>query len=66
MKAARFFYTCLPLPPPGELPKDPTHAGMFCVKFEELCKARGIFCRAGTREDFLSCLTEGDKGGSQD
>ena len=59
-KAARFFYTCPPLPPPGELPKDPTHAGMFCVKFEELCKARGIPCRAGTRADFLSCLTEED------
>ena len=56
-KAAHFFYTCPPLPPPGELPKDPTHAAMFCVKFEEMCKAKGISCRAGTREDFLSCIT---------
>ena len=59
-KAACFFYTCSPLPPPGELPKDPTHAAMFCVKFEELCKARGISCRSGTREDFLSCLMEAE------
>lgn len=57
-KAARFFYTCSPLPPPGELPKDPTHAAMFCVKFEELCKAKGVFCRQGTRKDFFEFLLE--------
>lgn len=57
-RAARFFYTCPPLPPPGELPKDPTHAAMFCVKFEELCKAKGVFCRQGTRKDFFEFLLE--------
>lgn len=43
-KAPVFFYTCPALPKAGELPKDPTHAAMFCVKFEEICKARGIKC----------------------
>ncbi len=57
-KAARFFYSAAPLPPAGELPKDPTHAGMFCVKFAELCTERGISCKSGTRDDFLACLAQ--------
>jgi len=57
-KAARFFYSCAALPPAGELPKDPTHAAMFCVKFEEICKAKGIFCKAASSDEFLSDLSE--------
>ena len=55
-KAPTFLYTCPALPPKGELPKDPTHAAMFCVKFQELCEARGIACRKGSLDELLSIL----------
>jgi len=55
-RAPAVFYTCPELPPKGELPKDPTHAAMFCVKFEEICRARGIACRRGSLENLLAEL----------
>lgn len=43
-RAPTFWIRCGKLPPDGELPADPTHAGMFGVKFKELCDARGVTC----------------------
>ena len=47
-RAPVILYTCADLPPKGELPKDPTHAAMFCVKFKEICDAKGVECRKGS------------------
>ena len=55
-KAPVFLYTCPALPKAGELPADPTHAAMFCVKFEEICKSRGIACRRGNDSDLFAEL----------
>ncbi|MGN0845948.1 MAG: alpha/beta hydrolase fold domain-containing protein, partial [Kiritimatiellia bacterium] len=55
-KAPVFLYACGPLPPPGQLPDDPTHAAMFCVKFEEICRAKGIVCRRGADADLFAEL----------
>ena len=46
------------LPPPGVLPKDPTHAAMFCVKFEEICRAKGIRCEKASREALIKTLVD--------
>ena len=43
-KAPKFLIVWHELPPKGELPKDPTHAGMFGFKFAEACRERGISC----------------------
>ncbi len=56
-KAPTIFYHANPLPPPGELPKDTAHSGMFCVKFREICEPLGVSFRPGSLEkalDFLS------------
>jgi len=55
-RAPVFLYTCPAVPPKGQLPKDPTHAGMFCVKFKEICDAKGIVCRKGTCDDLFAEL----------
>ena len=57
-KAPVFFYTAEPLPKPGKLPKDPTHAGMFCVKFRDACAAKGIRCEVGDLGKLLTVLAE--------
>ena len=57
-KAPVFLYGAITLPKPGQLPKDPTHAGMFCVKFKEACDAKGVSCREGTLGDLLSLLCD--------
>ena len=46
-KVPRIFYHQLPLPPKGELPKDTAHAGMFCVRFQEICDGLGLKDRVG-------------------
>lgn len=56
-KAPAIFYHANPLPPSGELPKDTAHAGMFCVKFREICDPLGVSFSIGSLEkalDFLS------------
>ena len=55
-KAPKFFYSCVELPPKGELPKDPTHAAMFCIKFEALCKEKGVPCKVCGQGEFLDFL----------
>ena len=55
-KAPVFLYFAMPDPPKGKLPKDPTHAGMFCTKFREACEAKGISCRPGEFEDLVAAL----------
>lgn len=55
-KAPVFFYFAMPDPPRGELPKDPTHAGMFCTKFREVCERKGIACRSDDFEGFVRML----------
>jgi len=55
-RAPKFFYNCPALPPKGQLPSDPTHAAMFCVKFKEICDAKGVSCRAGSLSDLLDEL----------
>ena len=57
-RAPLVLYSCGPLPPKGELPKDPPHAAMFCVKFQEICEARGIACRRGTLDELLDALSD--------
>ena len=55
-RAPVVFYTCPAVPPKGELPKDPTHAGMFCVKFKEISDAKGVVCRPGGLDQLLGEL----------
>ena len=55
-RAPVVFYSCPDLPPAGELPKDPTHAAMFCVKFQEICESKGVTCRKGTLDELLTVL----------
>jgi len=55
-RAPVVLYSCPAVPPKGELPKDPTHAGMFCVKFKELCDAKGVTCRQGGLNELLDVL----------
>ena len=50
------FYHANPLPPEGQLPKDTAHAGMFCVKFKEICDAQGVLFRPGSLADALEAL----------
>ena len=57
-KAPAFFYSCPAVPAGGALPKDPTHAGMFCVKFEEICRAKGIRCEKASREAIIKALVD--------
>ena len=57
-KAPKFFYSCGAALKPGELPKDPTHASTFCVKFEEIARAKGVACRRGSLEDALKALED--------
>ena len=57
-KAPAFFYACPAVPAGGALPKDPTHAGMFCVKFEEICRAKGIRCEKAPREAIIKALLD--------
>lgn len=56
VRAPVVLYSCGRQPGPGELVKDPTHAPQFCARFEEICRERGIACRAGTDGDFLAAL----------
>lgn len=53
------FYSCGKLPGAGELAKDPTHAPQFCVRFEEICRSRGIFCARGKKNDLVRTLKLG-------
>ena len=55
-KAPVFLYFAMPDPPAGKLPKDPTHAGMFCTKFREACERKGISCQPGDFEGFVGVL----------
>lgn len=55
-KAPLLLYGMQPLPPEGQLPRDPTHAGIFAVKFAELSNSLGIDCRRGTHRDLLFAL----------
>ena len=61
-RAPKFFLYCHDLPPAGELPKDPTHAGMFGVKFAEICASKGIFCErdsaGGSLGRFIQALCQ--------
>ena len=57
-RAPTFLYSCGALPPPGQLPADPTHAAMFCVKFEEICNAKGVACRRGTFDELIKELAK--------
>ena len=57
-KAPVFLYSCAPDPKPGELAADPTHSPVFCLKFKELCEAKGIRCRRATNEEFVKALAE--------
>ena len=43
-RAPEFFLFRYDLPPEGELPRDPTHAGVFVEKFAEECARKGIPC----------------------
>jgi acetyl esterase/lipase len=43
-KAPHIFITAGRPAKPGELPKDPTHAGEFGVEFQKICKERNIPC----------------------
>ena len=52
------FYHANPLPPEGQLPTDTAHAGMFCVKFKEICDALGITFRSGSVEAALDELVK--------
>ena len=49
-------YTGPAAPPPGQLPKDPTHSGTFTQKFEAAARARGADCRRGTFADALDVI----------
>ena len=60
-KAPVVIYKCGAQPKPGELAKDPTHAPQYCARFEEICRARGIDCRAGGYDDFAQALSKGDR-----
>lgn len=55
-KAPVFLYFAMPDPPKGKLPKDPTHAGMFCTKFREACEMKGVSCRSDDFEGFVGTL----------
>ena len=55
-RAPTFLYTCPAVPADGALPPDPTHAGMFCVKFKEICDRKGIVFRKGTMDDIVKVL----------
>ena len=54
--APTIFYVATSLPPPGALPKDPTHAAMFCVKFGELCAEKGVRFEAGDDDGMIAEL----------
>ena len=54
--APTIFYVATSLPPPGALPKDPTHAAMFCVKFGELCAGKGVRFEAGDDDMLIAEL----------
>ena len=55
-KAPVVFYRRNPLPPEGQLPKDTAHAGMFCVKFKEICDEHGVTFRSGSLDAALEAL----------
>ena len=63
-RAPKMFLQYGSLPKPGEVAKDPTHAGTFGVRFKEICAARGIPCEvfAGGRlpcyGDTFKCLAD--------
>ena len=57
-KAPAFFYSCEAVPVGGVLPKNPTCVGMFCVKFEEICRAKGIRCEKASREAIIKALVD--------
>ena len=54
--APTIFYVATSLPPPGTLPKDPTHAAMFCVKFGELSAEKGVRFEAGDDDRMIAEL----------
>ena len=57
-RVPQVFYHSNPLPPDVELPKDPAHAAMYCVKFREICDSLGIGdrFRPGSLEDALDAV----------
>ena len=55
-KAPLLLFSGLEVPPPGKLDKDPTHSGIFNVKFAEIAKGRGVTCRRAGEKDFLTAL----------
>lgn len=57
-RAPMFFIYYNDLPPAGELPKDPTHAGIFGVKFAEACAGKGVFCERGSVSESLDRFIE--------
>ncbi|MBQ6340516.1 MAG: alpha/beta hydrolase [Kiritimatiellae bacterium] len=63
-RAPMFFLNHRDLPPDGQLPKDPTHAGMFGFKFTEECARRGVFGVRGKLDDFLDALCATGGAGS--
>lgn len=56
-KSPFIYYRANSLPPPGTVLKDTAHAGMYCVKFKEICDARGIRFERGGVDDALARLT---------
>lgn len=58
-KAPVIIYSAPKLPYPGELPKDPTHAGMFAQKLEDAARMRGVECRRGDVREFIGVLKSG-------
>jgi acetyl esterase/lipase len=55
-RAPKFFLVHHDLPKDGALPADPTHAGMFCVKFAEICAKKGISCERAGFDRMLEAL----------
>ena len=55
-KAPVILYKC---GKPGTREKDSAHAPEYCVRFEEICRARGIDCRRGGYGDFVTALKTG-------
>ena len=56
-RAPKMFLQYGSLPKPGEVAKDPTHAGTFGVRFREICAARGIPCEVFV-DDRTPCFGE--------
>lgn len=69
-EAPRIFIQGVRRPVAGKLPSDPTHAGEFVTRFQELCTQRGVTCEAAfgdedyfartfkTVADYLNSITK--------